>query len=112
VASKKEGDISPVFASLSGNAPKPLPGRFANVKWKLIQGREEAVTASWERLLKALEKEVKTVEEIGSLIIPSIQYDEMHDKFLEFQKDLKERGASVIRGVVSQNEARGYKPNL
>jgi hypothetical protein len=112
VGSKKEGDISSVFASLSGNAPEPLPHRFANVKRKLIQGREEAVTASWERLLNALEKEVKTVENLGSLIIPSIQYDEMRRKFPEFQKDLKERGAGVIRGVVSQDEARYYKTDL
>lgn len=112
VASKKEGDISSVFASLSGNAPEPLPPRFANVKRKLVQGREEAITASWKRLLKALEKEVEIIEDLGSSIIPSIKYDEMHDKFPEFQKDLKERGAGVIRGVVPQDEARRYKTDL
>jgi hypothetical protein len=112
VASKKEGDISSVFASLSGNAPAPLPPRFANVKQKLIQGREEAITASWKRLLKALEREVRKIEELGSSIIPSIQYDELHDKFPEFQTDLKERGAGVIRGVVPQEEARAYKTDL
>src|SRR5271163_2883028 len=93
VASKKEGDISSVFASLSGKAPAPLPPRFADVKRKLIQGREEVITASWKRLLKALEKEVRKIEALGSSIFPSIQYDELPDKFTDFQRDLKERGA-------------------
>lgn len=112
VASKKEGDISSVFASLSGNAPAPLPPRFADVKRKLIQGREEAITASWKRLLEAIEKEVKTIEKLGSAILPSIQYEELPDKFPDFQKDLKECGAGVIRGVIPQDEARAYKNNL
>jgi hypothetical protein len=112
VASKKEGDISSVFASLSGKAPAPLPTRFANVKRKLIQGREGEIKESWERLLKALEKQVKQIEAMGSAIIPSVKYDELHGKFSEFQKDLKERGAGVIRGVIPQDEARAYKDDL
>jgi hypothetical protein len=111
-ASKKEGDISSVFASLSGSAPIPLPPRFADAKRKLIQGRGKAITASWKRLLEALQKEVKTVEKLGSAIIPSIQYGELHDKLPEFSKDLKKRGAGVIRGVVPQDEARAYKTDL
>ncbi len=110
--SKKEGDISSVFASLSGKAPAPLPARFADVKRKLIQGREQKIRKSWDRLLKALEKQVKQVEELGSAIIPSVRYDELHDKLPEFQKDLKERGAGVIRGVIPQDEARAYKSDL
>jgi hypothetical protein len=112
VASKKEGDISSVFASLSGNAPAPLPPRFADVKRKLIQGREEAITASWKRLLEALEEEVRKIERLGSSIIPLINYHELQDKFPNFQEDLKERGAGVIRGVVPQDEARSYKSDL
>lgn len=112
VASKKEGDISSVFASLSGKAPAPLPARFAIVKRKLIQGCEREISESWERLLKALEKQVKQIEELRSAIIPSVKYEELNDKFSDFQKDLKERGAGVIRGVIPQDEARAYKNDL
>jgi len=112
VTSKKEGDISSVFASLSGKAPAPLPTRFADVKRKLIQGREEAITASWKRLLRALENETRKIEELGSAIIPSIQYSELNDKLSKFQEALKVRGAGVVRGVVPQEEARAYKNDL
>ena len=112
VASKKEGDISSVFASLSGKPLVPLPPRFADLKRKLIQGREQEISQSWERLLKALEKQVKQVEKLQSAIIPSIQYNELQDKFLGFQKDLRERGVGVIRGVIPEDEARAYKNDL
>lgn len=112
IASKKEGDISSVFASLSGRTPASLPHRFADVKRKLIQGREAAVTASWKRLLEALHHETRKIEALGSAIIPSIQYNVLHDKLPEFQEALKVRGAGVIRGVVPQGEARAYKNSL
>ena len=51
---RKEGDISSVFVSLSGVTPEPLPQRFADIKRQLIQGNEDAVTASWKRLLEQL----------------------------------------------------------
>jgi hypothetical protein len=111
-ATKKEGDISSVFASLSGNTPPPLSPKFADVKRKLIQGREEAVAASWKRLLKGLEQEIKIVERRGSSIIPSIKYDDLQQNFPKFEKDLKERGAGVVRSVVPQDIARAYKDDL
>lgn len=109
---KKEGDISSVFASLSGNIPPPLSSRFADVKRKLIAGHEGAVALSWKRLLKALEKEVRTIEQRGSSIIPSIRYEELHNNFQDFKKDLRERGTGVIRGVVPLDIARAYKSDL
>ena len=59
-ATRKEGDISSVFVSLSGVTPDPLPQRFADIKRQLIQGNESAVTASWKRLLEQLAIENET----------------------------------------------------
>ena len=51
---KQEGDISSVFASLSGLEQKPLPDRFKDIKRLCIKPENEAaVQASWDRLVEA-----------------------------------------------------------
>ncbi|RDL29969.1 Clavaminate synthase-like protein [Venustampulla echinocandica] len=110
--SKKEGDISSVFVSLSSGAVEPLPERFADVKRQLVGGREGKISASWRRLLKALEQEVETISTRGPAIIPTIKYEELDANLPDFQADLKKRGAAVIRNVVPQSEARAYKEEI
>jgi len=63
---KVGGDISSVFPSLSGIAPPPLPGRYAELKRLFTTGRESVLIESWERLLLDLEKEVSVVKRFGS----------------------------------------------
>lgn len=108
-ATRKEGDISSVFVSLSGVTPDPLPQRFADIKRQLIQGYEGAVTASWKRLLEQLAVENETVKQKGPDIIPSIHFKGLPNPSQEFISDIKKRGVAVIRGVVPEDEARGYK---
>jgi hypothetical protein len=50
---KKEGDISSVFVSLSGAAPTPLAGRFADIKRQLIRSSEDSLLASWKKTAKS-----------------------------------------------------------
>ncbi|KAF4626222.1 hypothetical protein G7Y89_g11942 [Cudoniella acicularis] len=109
VQSKKEGDISSVFVSLSGGAPPVLPARFADVKKDLAVGQEEKLVASWGRLLTALEEEVKIISSRGPSVIPSIKFDELHGNIPDFHADLKRRGVAVIRSVIPTAEARAYK---
>jgi Protein of unknown function (DUF1479) len=108
-ATRKEGDISSVFVSLSGVTPEPLPRRFADIKRQLIQGNEVAVTTSWKRLLEKLAVANETVKLRGSDIIPQIQFKELQNPSREFIAEIKNRGVAVIRGVVPEHEARGYK---
>lgn len=108
-ATRKEGDISSVFVSLSGVTPDPLPQRFADIKRQLIQGNESAVTASWKRLLEQLAVENEIVKQKGPDIIPSIQFKDLQNPPQDFISDIKKRGVAVIRGVVPEDEARGYK---
>jgi len=108
-ATRKEGDISSVFVSLSGVTPDPLPQRFADIKRQLIQGSESAVTASWKRLLEQLAVENQIVKQKGPDIIPSIQFRDLQNPSQDFISDIKKRGVAVIRGVVPEDEARGYK---
>lgn len=65
---KEAGDISSVFPSLSGKAPEPLPARFSDLKKTLISGNEEAVKASWQRLLSSLRQEIDEIKEKGNSV--------------------------------------------
>jgi hypothetical protein len=110
---RKEGDISSVFASLSGEAT-PLPPRFAEIKRKLIRDRESEIQASWSRLLKTLRSEIDHISTVGSDIIPSIEFSEIsnHSRIQPFAAALKKRGAAVVRGVVDPKVALRWKEEI
>ena len=107
------GDISSVFPSLSGVAAPPLPPRFASLKQRLIKGHEDAVRESWRRLLEDLRRETEVIQSLGSSIVPEISYSDVkHNnipKMTDFRDKLKKRGVAIIRGVVSEQEALGWK---
>ena len=111
---KEEGDISSVFVSLSGAKPTPLPERFADIKRNLIRGHEEAVQASFTRLIEQLAVENRKVAELGPKIIPSVTFKDVIEKTVseEQLKDMRDKGALVIRGVVDETIARGYKQEV
>lgn len=111
--SKKEGDISSVFVSLSGDgAGTQLPPRFATMKKALLQCSREQMTASWTTLLERLREENHLVKERGPAIVPSIDFTDIDRPSATFQDELKKRGVAVVRGVVPQTEARGYKTEV
>lgn len=112
VKSKKEGDISSVFVSLSGAAATKLPERFTDIKRDLIRGNEEKLTTGWKRLLKQLAVENRTVAAHGPDIIPSFQFEELDKPSDQFIGAVKKRGVAVIKGVVPEAEARGYKEEV
>lgn len=104
-AAKKEGDISSVFVSLSGVAPKPLPHRFADIKTQLIAGHEEQVRDSWVRLLKTLREETRIITGLGNAVVPQIEFTDIDKPSEEFSRQHKERGVALVRGVVSEEQA-------
>ncbi|KAK1723373.1 uncharacterized protein BDZ83DRAFT_626510 [Colletotrichum acutatum] len=111
-APKKEGDISSVFVSLSGTAREALPDRFRVLKGDLIADHEDAVVASWGRLLRALREENQVIREKGPAIIPSVEFKDLEGDIERLKGDIRKRGAAVIRGVVDEKEARGYKEEV
>jgi Protein of unknown function (DUF1479) len=111
-ATKLEGDISSVFASLSGATDEPLPERFAQLKQDLLKGREDSIIAGWNRLLYRLKVENRIVAECGSFIIPQIDFKDISNENLKFQNNVQKRGVAVIRGVVPEKEARQFKEDI
>ena len=112
---KDTGDISSVFPSLkSDNLPSPLPPRFVDLKKRLISGHEDHVEDSWHRLLADLRKEIEIIKNLGSAVIPEVEFKDMHDivKRTKFRDQLHKRGVAIIRGVVTEREALGWKDLL
>lgn len=109
---RREGDISDSFASLAGIKDEPLPDQFRQLKLSLIEGREEKIKASWNRLLQRLEIENDVIAELGSKVIPEIRFDNLEDDLSRNSDAIKKRGSAVIRGVIPEDEARQYKFDL
>lgn len=112
--SRKEGDISSVFSSLNGLEQKPLPQRFAELKKRLISGNEDAVRHAWNALLPQLRSEIEEIKSKGPAIVPELDFKDIHqpNSQAEFSQRLKKTGVAVIRGVVSEEEALGWKAEI
>lgn len=90
----------------------PLPDQFRVLKASLVEGREEIIKASWDRLLKRLKVENDIVAQYGSKVIPEVQFDHLDEELRNSKQEIQKRGAVVVRGIVPEEEARGYKFEL
>ncbi|KAL2755482.1 hypothetical protein ACRALDRAFT_2077411, partial [Sodiomyces alcalophilus JCM 7366] len=104
---KASKNMEPPVVSFYGTEPIALPPRFAGIKKRLIAGHEDAVEASWHRLLAALKEEIADIQRRGSDLIPAINYADIHDpvRVDAFAHRLRRYGVAVIRGVVPADEA-------
>ena len=113
MSTRKEGDISNAFVSLSGAKFEPLPDRYRQLKCDLIQGRESQVIESWTRLLRQLREENKLIAQKGPAIVPQLAFGDLDKVCSDSVKDeVRKRGAVVIRDVVPEAEARAYKDEV
>lgn len=96
--------MDPPVLSFYGAQPVPLPQRFASIKQKLVTGHEEALQASWTRLIAALREETAFIAEHGTKLIPAIAFDDIGDRAAvdAFKASLKRFGVGIVRGVVAQ----------
>ncbi|KAH7138359.1 hypothetical protein B0J11DRAFT_500583 [Dendryphion nanum] len=111
-AQKRAGDISDAFASLSGQVFKPLSPEYADLKRRLIQGNEDAVRESWDRLLDDLRREIPLIVDLGSRVIPEIEFRHLDCASEEFSGELRKRGVAVVRGVVEEKEVLRWKEDI
>ncbi|KAK9367096.1 hypothetical protein V1509DRAFT_567418 [Lipomyces kononenkoae] len=118
-ATKEAGDISSVFPSLSGKALPPLPQRYADLQKTIVLGNEQLIVDAWRRLLANLETEIQEIKVRGSEIIPSVDFEsgisvnpvtgDAKFKDIDLIREIRKRGAVVIRNVVPMDIARSYK---
>ncbi|KZV65342.1 DUF1479-domain-containing protein [Peniophora sp. CONT] len=104
---KAEGSIADVFTSLTGEISQPLPARFSDLKKELFK---DALVQSWKEVIRDLEVAVEEVAAKGSDILPRLAYTDIARGLSEDQKaEIKKRGAVIIDGGVSAEEALGWK---
>ncbi|KAH7201551.1 hypothetical protein DER44DRAFT_784432 [Fusarium oxysporum] len=112
LASKKEGDISDAFTSLSGAQREPLPDRYRQLKLHLLQGRQDKIVQSWKKLLRELKRENEIVAKKGPGVIPQINFKDLEKSSDGLREEVKKRGVVVVRGVIPEGEARAYKAEV
>lgn len=121
-AAKESGNISSVFATLSGGSlSTSLPSRFLDVKRNIVKSpaHAEAIKRAWTEVLACLVRETEDIVSKGSDLIPQVDYPgddvaERHPTVHEWvQKStlnsLKKRGAVIVKGVVEKEVALGWK---
>lgn len=86
------------------------------MKARLIQGYEDRLQESWQRLLSELRLETEIIKAEGSCIVPEISFSDIKynqvESMTKFRNKFKKRGVAIIRGVVPEREALGWKELL
>lgn len=112
-ATKRTGDISDSFVSLSGAEQAPLPDRFRQLKLDLVRDREKDIIASWKRLLRTLREENEIIAKKGTGVIPQVEFADLDNGLdSKVKEEIKKRGVVVVHGVIPEKEARGYKERV
>ncbi|BFZ62860.1 hypothetical protein YB2330_003970 [Saitoella coloradoensis] len=116
-STKKEGDISSVFASLSGGPAKPLPERFATLKQQIVGSSPEqrdALEHSWHRLIDRLDQGLEEIIAKGSSVVPELEFADLSASGVskDVVEEIKKRGSVVIHNVIQPSQALKYKSDI
>lgn len=112
-ATKRTGDISDSFVSLSGGEQAPLPDRFRQLKLDLVRDREKDIIAGWKRLLRTLREENEIIDSKGTAVIPQVEFSDL-DSGLDskVKEEIKKRGVVVVNGVIPERKREDIRSAL
>ncbi|KAI0032542.1 hypothetical protein K488DRAFT_78436 [Vararia minispora EC-137] len=93
-----------------------LPARFADLKLEIASSYgpdfESCITRAWGEIIEELDKATTKIADEGTEIIPQVSLSEL-DSLTPSQLDnIKKRGCVVIKDVVPDTEAAGWKTEL
>ncbi|KAF9007508.1 hypothetical protein BDQ17DRAFT_1422870 [Cyathus striatus] len=92
-----------------------LPPRFASLKAEIAASYpdfEQCVTKAWAEIIQQLESVTKTIQEQNSEYIPQVNFADLGKLSTEQITDIRRKGSVVIKDVVDDVEARGWKESL
>lgn len=97
--------------------PPDLDPRFITIKQSLVSpDKVEAVTASWKRLLKALEEEMKNIEKEGPTYVPEVCWQDIIDNNYQLPADIadkfRNRGTLMVTGVIEETQVNKWFDEL
>ncbi|KAL7315823.1 hypothetical protein PS15m_004994 [Mucor circinelloides] len=114
-AIKPKGDISSVFSHLGGKETQ-LDPRLLALKKEIAPKDPSILNAAYQRLLASFEQETPEIKEKGSSIVPQVEFEEIQVNNGRFpaniEAEIRRRGCVVIRNVIPEQEARGYKNQI
>ncbi|KAK6200109.1 uncharacterized protein RJT21DRAFT_40371 [Scheffersomyces amazonensis] len=89
--------------------PRDLESRFVDIKKRLIKPENiDKVTASWKRLLAAIEIEADTIAKAGPSYVPTTTFEEIVANNFNLPSEIalkfKERGVIMIKNVVDRHQ--------
>ncbi|WVW80099.1 hypothetical protein I302_102072 [Kwoniella bestiolae CBS 10118] len=108
---REEGDISSVFASLAGEAAKPLPARFGELKQKIVgdEANQRSLVESWSRLTSRLREVAEEVDRKKQDCIPQITYDDLVSSPTSAVIDsIKTSGSLIVKNVIPRETAERW----
>ncbi|KZT20478.1 DUF1479-domain-containing protein [Neolentinus lepideus HHB14362 ss-1] len=97
------------------NSFQPMPPRFVELKYEIAKSYpdfQKRATEAWARLLLSLALSTQQIAKEGTNIVPQVDFKDL--KLLEEDtlNNIKRRGCVVIRNVVDDAEATGWKKAL
>ena len=114
-ASKEEGSIASVFASLAGESHS-LPETFAALKRSLVQNEQHAhqLQQTWKEVLVELKEQIALTAEQREKRIPYVEYSSTSSNWLNEGSiaDIKRTGVAVIRDVVDREQVLDWKQQI
>lgn len=111
---RAEGSFENAFASLSSET-KELPPRFRELKLQLVRNNEDAILASWHRLLEVITSStIPRIKNLGQKAIPSVDFSAIKDGRLPdyARSELKAAGVIIVRGIVTEKQALDWKADV
>ncbi|KII86315.1 hypothetical protein PLICRDRAFT_43911 [Plicaturopsis crispa FD-325 SS-3] len=93
----------------------PLPPRFAELKQQIAStypNFEEKVTRAWNEILAELEQVTKNIARAGPDSVPQVSFADLSTLSQEEIAAIKRKGCIIIRDVVDDAQASGWKTEL
>ncbi|KAG8913851.1 hypothetical protein FRC01_004351, partial [Tulasnella sp. 417] len=88
------------------------PERFADLKKQIATGNEEAMKRSWNEVIEALAERTKEIAKAGPEYIPQVEFSELSSLSKDEVARIRRVGSVIIRNIVDDDVALGYKEAL
>lgn len=107
-AQRAPGTIEDIFSSFHDRPP--FPERFADLKRSMWN---DQLVESWREVIGELEHVAERVGQLGSAAVPEIPYASLERGLTHDESQvLKDSGAFIVKGAVSQQEALEWRKEL